>query len=113
MRNYEQEIQELTRETTESDLRKTEKETKLRLALIEREHDQKARATKVMDGYRFLYPKVIGLWPAPKNLCNEGDVVNIRKWVSFGDISGVKQVKAPNNLLVDNDDRKYPKQHMS
>ena len=57
MRNYEQEIQELTRETTESDLRKTEKETKLRLALIEREHDQKARATKVMDGYGIFISK--------------------------------------------------------
>ena len=31
---------------------------------------------------------------------NEGEVVGFKKWVTFLDVTGVKQVRAPNNLLI-------------
>ena len=36
----------------------------------------------------------------------EGKVVGWKKWVTFTDVSGVKQVRAPENLLITNDTRK-------
>ena len=34
---------------------------------------------------------------------NEGRVVNIKKWVTFEDKGGIKQVRAPQNLIVIHD----------
>ena len=37
---------------------------------------------------------------------NEGKVVNIKKWVTFEDEGGNKQVRAPQNLVVEHDGEK-------
>ena len=38
---------------------------------------------------------------------NEGRVEGWKKWVTFTDVSGVKQVRTPHNLLISNDVQKY------
>ena len=84
MRNYTEEIKELTSEINDLNLAKSKKESQLENENRKRTKREKAR--------RFRE--------------TEGTVARVNKWITFEDRTGVKQTRAPKNLFIFNHGRK-------
>ena len=98
MRNYERDIEELHERVEALELEN------LRLR---RERAIKKRPfVKDKDGTIIRVGDWIKTTTPGKFKHEEGEVEGWKKWVTFVDITGVKQVRAPHNLLVCNDERK-------
>ena len=103
MRNYDEEIEQLRREIEDLEIEKQDKETQLQRVLREKtlKVSQK-KNLKIVDksGRAILIGNRVIATTTGKFEEKSGVVTNIKKWVTFVDTNGVKQVRAPNNLLV-------------
>ena len=103
MRNYDEEIEQLRREIEDLELEKQDKETQLQRVLRERKlkNSEKKNPQIVDKSGRaiFIGNRVIATTTG-KFEERSGVVTDIKKWVTFVDTNGIKQVRAPNNLLV-------------
>ena len=108
MRNYDEEIKELNSDIERLSIKKDKKESQLKSVLLEQKENKK-RSSKILKD-RAGIPIKKGDWiktvTTGKSNTNEGTVVNLQKWVTFEDCTGVKQVRASHNVLVSNDGRK-------
>ena len=103
MRNYAEEVEHLSKDIQSLDIKKRDKETQFRRVLKEEKESLKEkRATFLKDSTGSIIRK--GNWVKAttqgKFGHNEGEVVGFKKWVTFLDVTGVKQVRTPNNLLI-------------
>ena len=103
MRNYAKEVEQLSKDIQSLDTKKRDKETQLRcIVKEEKESLKEKRATFLKDSAGSIIRK--GNWVKAitqgKFEHNEGEIVGFKKWVTFLDVTGVKQVRAPNNLLI-------------
>ena len=122
MRNYENEIEQLKRDIEDLNLEKQDKETQLQRVIREQKKKQDKetqlqRATRVQKRTK-SEKNTQALDKTGKAICignrvtattsgkfkeNSGIVTDIKKWITFTDANGVKQVRAPNNLLIRDD----------
>ena len=104
MRNYDEEIEQLRKEIEFLDIEKRDKETQLRCVLIERKNKKEKTDAKVVDkiGRPIFKGDRVKVTTSGKFRETSGTVTSIKKWVTFTDVNGVKQVRAPGNLLVQN-----------
>ena len=109
MRNFDEEIKELERDIKNLEVTKKQKKTQLQtLKKEQREILENEQVTSpiVNSTIRDFYgkPILVGDWVnvTKKGRFNgiEGIVVKIKKWVTFEDTGGVKQSRAPQNLIV-------------
>ena len=109
MRNFDEEIKEIERDIKKLQVTKKQKQTQLRKVKREqRETIQTEQDTSpiVNSTIRDHYgtPILVGDWVTVtkkgKFKSVEGTVVRIKKWVTFEDTDGVKQVRASHNLIV-------------
>ena len=109
MRNYNKEIKELTSEINDLNLAKREKENQLERVLREQKEKAQKESSPILRDQAGAVIK-IGDWvkatTSGKFKSIEGTVVRINKWITFEDHAGVKQVRAPKNLLISNHGRK-------
>ena len=109
MRNFDEEINELEKDIKNLEVTKKQKKTQLetvkREQRVVRETEQITSPTvnsAISDHYG--KPILVGDWVnvTKKGRFNgiEGTVIKIKKWVTFEDIEGVKQFRAPHNLIV-------------
>ena len=109
MRNYVEEIKELTSEINNLNLAKNEKVSQLERVLREQKENKKRESSPILRDQAGAVIK-IGDWviatTSGKFKLTEGTVVRINKWITFEDHAGVKQVRAPRNLLISNHGRK-------
>ena len=104
MRNYDEEIDELNKELRKLDLDRTYKELQLQQVLRDKQESKEKRKPVVV--LRDKIGKIIsvGDWvkvmKSGKFTSTEGRVVKFKSWVTFEDVTKVKQVRAPYNLLV-------------
>ena len=108
MRNYQAEIEELTEDIRDLDVQRTRKKKDLQHLLKERQSKQSNREEPIVDKEGEVISKGDWVKAATKGkfIHDEGTVVNIKKWVTFTDTTGVKQIRAPNNVIVSNNARK-------
>ena len=117
MRNYDEEIERLSKEIRNLDLEKQSKETQLQRVLqnketqlqrvlkeqekaIEKKKEKKTVQTVDKVGKPiFIGDRVIATTNG-RFKEQSGTVTNLKKWVTFTDANGVKQVRAPANLIV-------------
>ena len=112
MRNYDEEIEQLRRDLEDLNTKKQDKETQLQRVLREQKqknsektNTQAKKNTQATDRSGraiFIGNRVIAI-TAGKFKENSGIVTDIKKRIIFTDANGVKQVSAPNNLLVQDD----------
>ena len=106
MRNYDEEIERLSNEIRNLDLEKQSKETQLQRVLKEQEKaiEKKKEKETVQTVDKVGRPIFIGDRVIATTISRfkeqSGIVTNLKKWVTFTDANGVKQVRAPANLLV-------------
>ena len=108
MRNYEKEIEILKRAIEELVLEKQDKETQLQRVLRDRKRDDRKRNdlknknTPVVDksGRAIHIGDRVTATTRGKFKKKSGIVTDIKKWVTFTDAAGVKQIRASTNLLV-------------
>ena len=103
MRNYDEEIEQLRREIEDLELEKQDKETQIQRVLRERKLKvSEKKNPKIVDksGRAILIGNRVIATTTGKFEERSGVVTDIKKWVTFVDTNGVKQVRAPNNLLV-------------
>ena len=114
MRNHDEEIERLSKEIRNLDLEKQSKETQLQRVLQSKEtqrqrelkeHEKAIEEKKTVQTVDKLgRPIFIGdrVIATTKGRFKEqsGTVTNLKKWVTFTDANGVKQVRAPANLIV-------------
>ena len=103
MRNYDEEIEQLRREIEDLELEKQDKETQIQRILRERKQKvSEKKNPKIVDksGRVILIGNRVIATTTGKFEERSGVVTDIKKWVTFVDTNGVKQVRAPNNLLV-------------
>ena len=109
MRNYAEEIRELTSEINDLSLAKSKKESQLERVLREQKENEKRESSPIPRDQAGAVIK-IGDWvratTSGKFNLIEGTVVSINKWITFEDRTGVKQIRAPKNLLISNYGRK-------
>ena len=109
MRNYDKEVTELTSEINALNLAKRDKEDKLEEVLREQKEKTQKESSPILRDQAGVVIK-IGDWviatTSGKFKSTEGTVVRINKWITFEDHAGVKQVRAPKNLLISNHGRK-------
>ena len=109
MKNYDKEIRELTSEINDLNLAKLEKETQLKRVLREQKDKTKRESSLILRDQAGAVI-TIGDWvkatTSGKSNSIEGIVTKINKWITFEDHTGVKQVRAPKNLLISNHGRK-------
>ena len=122
MRNYENEIEQLKRDIEDLKLEKQDKETQLQRVIREQKKNQDKktqlqRATRIQtrtksdkhtqaldkSGKVICIGNRVTATTSGKFKENSGIVTDIKKWVTFTDANGVKQVRAPNNLLIRDD----------
>ena len=95
MRDYEQDIEELHERVRALELENT------RLKRF------KSRpVVKEINGTTISAGDWVKVTTPGKFKYEEGEVEGWKKWVTFVDTAGVKQVRAPHNLLICNDERK-------
>ena len=105
MRNYEKEIEQLKRDIEDLTLEKQDKDTQLQRVIREQKRKKTEKNTQTVDKTGraiFIGNRVIAT-TSGKFKENSGVVTDIKKWVTFTDANGVKQVRAPNNLLIQDD----------
>ena len=103
MRNYDEEIEQLRREIEDLELEKRDKETQIQRILRERKQKiSEKKNPNIVDksGRVILIGNRVIATTTGKFEERSGVVTDIKKWVTFVDTNGVKQVRAPNNLLV-------------
>ena len=108
MRNYDNEIKELLEDIEELKITRKSKETQLKLVREDQRESIKNKKITVLTNDitrdHFGKPIFIGDWVnvTTKGKFNntEGEVLNIKKWVTFRDRSGNKQCRAPYNLIL-------------
>ena len=108
MRNYDEEIKQLTIDINQLNLEKKEKEIQLRLVLKERKENKKKTNSPILRDQAGVIIKIgdrVKATSTGKFRRSEGTVVKFNKWVTFEDQTGVKHVRAPNNILIDKDGR--------
>ena len=111
MRNFDKEVKELEQDIKNLELTKKEKKTQLESIKKEQRETQEAQQESI-PGFdctaKDFYgkPILVGNWVnvTRKGKFNgtEGIVIKIKKWVTFEDKEGVKQCRAPCNLIVSN-----------
>ena len=103
MRNYAEEIKELTSEINDLNLAKSKKESQLERVLREKKENEKRESSPIPRDQAGAVIK-IGDWVKATTTGRfdliEGTVVSINKWITFEDCTGVKQIRAPKNLLI-------------
>ena len=106
MRDYEQDIEELHQRVQALEL----ENTRLRgERAVKKSKRVKSRpVVKDEDGTIIRVGDWVKVTTPGKFKYEEGEVEGWKKWVTFVDIAGVKQVRAPHNLLICNDERKRP-----
>ena len=108
MRNYDEEIRKLNCDIERLSIEKNKKESQLKSVLREQKENEK-QSSKILKDQAGV-PIEKGDWVRTVTIgrfnTSEGTVVNLQKWVTFEDCTGVKQVRASHNVLVSNDDRK-------
>ena len=109
MRNYDKEVKELTSEIKALNLATRVKEDQLEKVLREQKEKAQKESSPILRDQAGAVIK-IGDWviatTSGKFKLTEGTVVRINKWITFEDHAGVKQVRAPRNLLISNHGRK-------
>ena len=102
MRNYEKEIEQLKRDIEDLNLEKQDKETQLQRVIREQKRKKPEKNTQTVDktGRAIFIGNRVVATTSGKFKENSGVVTDIKKWVTFTDANGVKQVRAPNNLLI-------------
>ena len=108
MRNVDEEIKELEKDIKNLEVTKKEKSTQLESIKKEQREKQEAQqeSIPVDRTKRDFYgkPILVGDWVnvtrEGKFNETEGIVVKINKWITFEDRKGVKQCRAPCNLIV-------------
>ena len=106
MRNYDKEIDELHERIAVLELERTTSERQRNKIPAKRKKEKKRPVVKDEDGTIIHIGDWVKATTPGKFIHNEGTVEGWKKWVTFVDESGVKQVRAPHNLLVSNDVRK-------
>ena len=103
MSNYDCEIEELTKDIQKLEITRLDKERKLKELLKKKENfKEEKRDYDIKDRHGnaiFIGDRVKVVTKGRFN-STEGKVIKIKKWVTFLDTSGVKQVRAPANLIV-------------
>ena len=103
MRNYDEEIEQLRKDIEDINIEKQDKETQLKRVLREQKRkNSEKKSTQTVDNSNraiFIGDRVITT-TSGKFKERSGVVTGIKKWVTFTDANGVKQVRAPNNLRV-------------
>ena len=110
MRNFDEEIKELEKDIKNLEVTKKEKNTQLKSIKKEQREAQEAqqksipvdRTTKDFYGKQILVGDWVNVTRKGKFDGTEGIVVKINKWITFEDRKGVKQCRAPCNLIVSN-----------
>ena len=108
MRNYHEEIKELTLEIDNLNLARNEKERQLEIVLREQKEDKKRESSPIprdQAGAVLKFGEWVRATTSGKFKSVERTIVRIGKRVTFEDRTGVKQVRAPKNLLVSNHGR--------
>ena len=108
MRSYDFEIEELTEDIKELEVEKHKKERRLNQILKSKESTGAENTSNTLKDL-FGKPITVRDWVkvVTKGKFNsiEGEVTKINKWVTFLDSRGIKQVRAPHNLIVVEDVR--------
>ena len=102
MRNYDTDIEELYERIEALELEKKQRNQ----IPAKKRKTRKRPVVKDEDGTIIQVGGWVVSTTPGKFAHNEGKVVGWKKWVTFTDVSGVKQVRAPSNLLISNDVRK-------
>ena len=106
MENYHETIKQLTEDIAKLSVAKNEKEAQLEAILQKQKETKEVKNSPTLrDQAGVIIRK--GDWVKATSIGkfnrNEGTVVSLKKWVTFEDCSGVKQVRAPDNILVSKD----------
>ena len=113
MRNYETEIQELTEEIQELNMQRTDKERALK-QLVSEQRRQKKSALRQHTLDKERHSIRVGNWVITttkgKFARREGTFTQVKQWVTFEDVTGVKEVRASHNVIIRNHDRKHAQQ---
>ena len=112
MKRFDNEIRQLTINIDRLSIAKSEKEAQLKLLLQKQKESKKEPNSPILrDQAGVIIRK--GDWVKATSIGkfdrSKGTVVNLKKWVTFKDRTGVKQVRAPNNILISNDGRERPR----
>ena len=102
MRNYDTDIEELYKRIEALEL---EKEQRNKIPAKKRKN-KRIPVVKDEDGTIIHVGDWVVATTPGKFAHIVGKVVGWKKWVTFTDVSGVKQVRAPSNLLISNNVRK-------
>ena len=109
MGDYNKEIRELSNEICKLNLVKNEKDIQLKKLLQDQKESTKRESSPVQK-YQARAIIRIGGWVkatiSGRFKIVEGTVKKFNKWVTFEDCTGVKQVRAPKNLLVGDHEKK-------
>ena len=109
MRNFDEEIKELTRDIENLEVTKNKKKAQLQLLKKVKRETQEAEQASVAAVDRTARDHhgkqiLIGDWVIVKRKGKfkgtEGTVVNIKKWLTFEDRQGIRQSRASHNLIV-------------
>ena len=106
MINYDTEIDELHKRIAALELEKDTSERQRNEIPAKRKKEKKRAVVKDEDGTIIRIGDWVKATTPGRFVHSEGKVEGWKKWVTFVDISGVKQVRAPHNLLISNDVRK-------
>ena len=107
MRNYDIEIYELRERITALELERYTS-VRQRNKIPARKKEKKRPIVKDESGTVIRIGDWVKATTPGRFVHNEGQVEGWKKWVTFIDVSGVKQVRAPHNLLISNDVRSFP-----
>ena len=106
MRNYDTEIDKLHERIAALELEKTTSQRQRNKIPAKRRKGKIRPIVKYEDGTIIHIEDWVKATTPGRFAHNEGTVKGWKKWVTFVDESGVKQVRAPHNLLISNDARK-------
>ena len=110
MRNFDDKIKELFEDIEKLKLTKKQKETQLRAVKKEQREVQRSKVTPVIlddnivrdhFGKPIFIDNRVSVVKKRNYKSTEGIVVKIKKWVTFTDITGTKQFRAPYSLMSD------------
>ena len=108
MRNYEVDIDELYQRIETLELDNAHLRSQRNGTNKKKRKGKKKPVVKDEDGTIISVGDWVRVTTPGKFMHNEGEVEGWKKWVTFVDITGVKQVRAPHNLLISNDEQKQP-----
>ena len=109
MSKYDKEIDQLWKEIEDLDLERVKKETQLQQVLNQKQENKKSKESPVRRdkvGKRISKGDWVRAATPGKFVHNESKVLGFKSWVTFGYVTGVKQVRALHNLLLCDHDQK-------